>query len=767
MAAAPLFRAPCGGARLPTVSLCLAVKDEAETLASAIESVLPAVDEVVIGVDESSSDDTLKIARQFASPGKLFTFPWHDNFSEVRNLAIQRASGDVIFILDGHEGVPSDDHPTALYLTRMRQQDATANRVMTPLSFFVQVREQGIPDGFDVVCVTLAMNPDEAGIPQLFFLQPRLFRRGEIHYIGAVHNYLGGHNRDQAIGCPEGVIVHMMPPKREAKRKQQRRKMNVSGLKADLAVERAKPKDQRVGRPWFYLGNTYSDMGEPLKALPYYLEYLKWSKFGEERRQALQQLAVIYFRHWANQMPEGTEEEKAAKKQAKTEGRSLSRKYALEAMHIGWRHSEPILLMAEIAFEEEDWEQVLHWCRLAKNIPAPHSVMFLQGPAYAYMPALKSMQAHANLKNWMAAIYECQQALSWRPGDSALIEQLDRLRQEERHEKNAAADCNLLVVDRLGSFTGDLAHHFAQTKNVVRRETWDERWEGWADLAWFEWCDENILGASRVPWRGPLICRMHSYEAFGDLPGQVNWTNVAALVFVADHIRDLALSKWPQIAQQTRVEVIPNGVNADGLTYRDRAHGNRIGVLGFLNHKKGPEALVGLMRRYRRYEWHIGGEFQDAHLAYWFKHAIEDLPHVWYHGWVDAKDEWLEGIDYIVSPSIVESFGYSIAEAMLKGIKPLIRDRQGVRAMWPAECVWKDEDAFGALLSGAYDSQRYRQWVLDRYSLEAQFVATDALIGELMAAREEPPAHLRGAKPVSLESFAQAVPIGLESEVIA
>lgn len=743
---------------MPTVSLCMAVKDEAETLAQAIESVLPAIDEVVIGVDEASSDATLEIARRYASPGKLFTFVWADNFSAARNQVLQRASGDVVLILDGHEHCPPDDDNTAAYLARMRKQDPSSDRIMTPLSFLVQVRDQGIHRDFDVICITLAMNPDEVGVPKLFFLQPRIFRRGEIHYIGSVHNYLGGHGKEQAIGCPEGVLVHQMPAKREARRQKQRKKMNVSGLKRDAAVERAKPKEQRAGRPWFYLGNTYSDMGQPMKALPHYLEYLKWSKFGEERRQALQQVAIIYFRHFGADLSSGTEEEKAQKEQARTEGRAKARKYVLEAMMMGWRHAEPILLLAEIACEEKDWEQVLHWCQQALQVPAPHSVMFLQGPAYAYMPHVKAMQARAELGDWMGAIHECQQALSWRAGDPKLIEQLDRLRQEERKKKNASSDCNMLVVDRIGSFTGDLAQHFGKTRNVVRRQTWDERWEGWADLAWFEWCDQNVVGASRVPWRGPLVCRLHSYEAFGDVPGQVNWPNVDALVFVAEHIRDLVLSKWPHIAKETRVEVIPNGVNPTGLTYRERSHGRRIGCLGYLNSKKGPEVLVELMRRYRRYEWHIGGEFQDAHLAYWFRHAIEDLPHVWYHGWVDAKDEWLESVDYIVSPSIVESFGYSVAEAMLKGIKPLIRDRQGVKDLWPHECVWKSVDELGKVLEGPYESERYRDWVLERYSLDKQLALTDALLGELMARTPARPDYLQGARPVSLEDVKFAMP---------
>ena len=735
---------------MPTVSLCMCLKDESATLQAVIESALPAVDEVVIGVDESSTDDTLAIARRYASPGKLFTFQWQDDFAAARNMVLQRASGDIIAILDGHENLPSDADPTAAVLARMHHQDPAVHQIQTPLSFFIGVRERGIPDGYDVICVTLAMNPDAFGIPQLMFLQPRLFWRGEIHYQGDVHNHLAGHRRDHAIGCPEGVILHAMPPAREQKRKKQRKVMNISGLKQHIRDEMAKPVGDRVGRPWFYLGNTYSDMSQPIKAKPYYETYLKYSRFGEERRQALQQLAIIHFRHVCADLPETTDEEKATKREARARARVEARRYALEAMALGWQHSEPLLLLAELAFEEEDWDQVVHWCRLARQIPAPHSVMFIQGPAYSFMPAVRAMHAHVRAGRLMEAIEECQEALSWRQGDPDLIAQLDKLRMEQRDRENAKHDCNMLVVDRIGSFTGDLAGHFAKTRNVIRRETWDDRWRGWADMAWFEWCDANVIGASRMPWRGPIVCRLHSYEAFVDLPAQVNWPNIAALVCVADHIRDLVLEKWPHIQQQTRVRVIPNGVNANGLTYRERQHGGRIGVLGYLNGKKGVESLVELMREYRRYEWHIGGEFQDPHLAYWFRGAIEDLPHVWYHGWVQAKDEWLEGVDYLLSPSIVESFGYSIAEAMLKGIKPLVRARQGSRDLWPSECIWADVGEFEKVLQGPYESERYRDWVLQRYSLERQFALTDDLLTEIVGDAQPTNPLLLNAMPVSL-----------------
>jgi len=740
---------------MPSISLCMIACNEGETLARAIESALPACDEVVIGVDMASTDDTYQIARAYATPGKLFQFQWEDDFSAARNQCLQRASGDLIWILDSHEYVPNDSDPAAFTLARMQGLDPATQNVITPRAFFADVHEHGIEENFDVACVTLGMNPDQDGVPGLFFLQPRIFRRGEIHYEGGVHNHLGGHNREQAIGCPLGLIIHDMPPKREKQRKKQRRKMNIGGLRADVKEERQKPVAERVGRPWFYLGNTYSDMGEPLKAKKWYLDYLKYSKFGDERRQALQQLAVICFRHQGADLPEETDEEKAAKTLARAEARHDAKEYALQAMALGWRQCEPILLLAEIAEEEGEWEEVLHWCKLAGCIKAPASVMFMQGPAYTFMPHAKAMRAYTELGNWMEAIRSCEQALSWQPHNGGLIQKLDALRQQQRDTTNAQHDCNMLVVDRIGSFTADLAAHFGDGHNVVRRETWDDRWRGWADIAWFEWCDQNIIGASRVEWRCPLVVRLHSYEAFADMPEQVNWKNVAALVFVADHIRDLALQKWPQIAQETRIRVIPNGVSTEGLTFSKRSHGKRIGFLGYLNGKKGVETMLELMRRHRDYEWHIAGEFQDAHLAYWFKDAIADLPQVWYHGWVDpaGKDAWLDEIDYLLSPSVVESFGYSIAEAMLKGIKPLVRYRQGASELWPSECIWRDVDDFERLLQGPYDSAMYRDWVLEHYSLDQQFALTDALLAEVKQLPGERQDIYQNAQPIDVSDF--------------
>ncbi len=703
----------------------MVVKDEAATLVEAVQSALPVVDEVVIGVDRSCTDETPSLAKQLASPGKCFEFTWQDDFAAVRNQAIRRADGDIIFILDGHECVTPDDHPTPGQLARMRGINVDQERIPTPLAVLSTVRHEGIPDGYDVVCLVLAMNTDPWGIPQLFFLQPRLFRNnGAIHYENAVHNALRGYQNERAMAYPEGVLLHNMPAKREAARKQQRAVMNLSGLMADIRRERAKPLVDQDGRPFFYLGNSYADMGNSAKALYWYQQYLQRSKFGEEKYQALQQLAVLCHRH-LNDI-------------------SQAQRYAVEATMLQWRRAEPCVLLGELAATAGDYEQAIHWFDLAATYKAPPTVMFLQGAVYSYLPAVQMAKCYANLGDWLNSVRQIEIALSWRPDDGDLL----IMREEARaklHQANAKP--NFLLVDRLGSFSGEIAQHFAnQNWTVIRQSSCDPRWKGWSDIAWFEWCDENLIEWSRQPWNCPVICRLHSYEAFNDLPLGVNWAHVDHLLFVADHIQKLFCDKFPQIAKQVEMSVIPNGVKTEGLTYRQRQPGKRIGYLGYLNHKKGIEILVQAIRAYPEYEFHIAGQFQDPHLAYYFEYAIADLHNVWWHGWIEPekKDEWLEGVDYLISPSIVESFGYSIAEAMAKGIKPLIHDRPG--AIWPE--TWRSVADIQRLLDSPYVSEQYRSCIEEKYSVAGQMAATEALVDRLIEKKSGRPGRTYEGYPL-------------------
>lgn len=85
------------------LALVMCVKNEEKGLLTALKSVAGLVSEIVIAVDDESTDKTEKLAKINATTIKYFTF--RDNFSEIRNFAQEGVKAPWVLILDGHEYV--------------------------------------------------------------------------------------------------------------------------------------------------------------------------------------------------------------------------------------------------------------------------------------------------------------------------------------------------------------------------------------------------------------------------------------------------------------------------------------------------------------------------------------------------------------------------------------------------------------------------------------------------------------------------------------
>lgn len=96
-----------------SLSLCMIVKNEENTLGRCLESVKDIVDEIII-VDTGSTDNTVKIAESYGS--KVFFYKWDNSFANARNYSLSKASKDWILIMDADDEIKSEDKIKVLEL---------------------------------------------------------------------------------------------------------------------------------------------------------------------------------------------------------------------------------------------------------------------------------------------------------------------------------------------------------------------------------------------------------------------------------------------------------------------------------------------------------------------------------------------------------------------------------------------------------------------------------------------------------------------------
>lgn len=268
----------------------------------------------------------------------------------------------------------------------------------------------------------------------------------------------------------------------------------------------------------------------------------------------------------------------------------------------------------------------------------------------------------------------------------------------------------------------------------------------WADLVWLEWANqlaevlthrEGLLDGRRV------VCRVHSYEVLDGYLPRVNWAKIKKTVFVAPHVLEIARRIYPEMMDMTSAVVIPNGVDLDKFSFKERTPGYTIAVVGYVNHRKNPSLWPEIMHRLvqidERYRIKIAGTMQELRYGLFLEHAFKRLgleKHVQFFGHVGNIPAWFESeeVNYLLTTSIFESFGYGIAEAMAMGYRPIIHDFPGADGLWPTQCLFSSVDDLVQLIDNhdAYRSFEYRRFVEERYALPHQLAKIEELITSLL-----------------------------------
>ena len=119
-----------------TLSLCMIVRDNEDTIGPCLESIKPWVDEIIV-VDTGSKDHTPEICREHGA--RMFEFPWCDDFSAARNESIKHAQGKWVFWMDSDDTITEECGRKLKELARQDHPDHL-------LGFIMQVHCPG-PEG--------------------------------------------------------------------------------------------------------------------------------------------------------------------------------------------------------------------------------------------------------------------------------------------------------------------------------------------------------------------------------------------------------------------------------------------------------------------------------------------------------------------------------------------------------------------------------------------------------------------------------------------
>ncbi len=667
------------------MSLCMIVLDEAETLQRAIESAVPVVDEIVVGIDDRSSDDSEEIARRFTD--KVYRFRWGDDFSAARNEMLSHCTGNWVLVLDGHEV--------------LRESSVAVFQKMV----------EALPEGTQEVGFRLQLQAEDNSVSGI---QLRLFRNnGRLRYTGAVHNVVEC-DAARTIGFADIVIDHLRPTGNRELRERQRNEM------VPRKMEEALTRNPRDAKALYYLGIHAHERKDYGPAIEYYRRYLECSDHPEERYKVLWQLGRALYQSGEK---DGARE---------TFFRGIQERWDLPECYVG---------LGDMALREEKWDEAEHYFKSACDRNQPLSGVFFSHDFYTWLPYHKLCEAYEKSGRYYEAILAGEKVLSFdnlpeehrREVESFMPRWAEKVMASQPVRTGESGKKNFLIVDRLGQFSRELAEHFRRQFNVEVIEKFLPQYMRWADVAWFDWCDENIVLASQVRWDCRVICTLRSYEYFTEHPREVKWANVDHLVFVAEHVRRLSLEKFPEL-RNVKSCVIPDGIDLARFTYREREPGQEIAWVGFLNHKKNVPLLLEIACQLRDYRFHVAGSFQDERLrVYWDNYVAEnELTNVHLHGWVEDINAFLNDKNYILSTSLWEGTQVAVLEAMAKGIKPLVHTWIGARELYgPAAFFSNTGELRGALADGDYRSSDYREWIEERFSLEKRLARIEeTMLGE-------------------------------------
>jgi len=125
----------------------------------------------------------------------------------------------------------------------------------------------------------------------------------------------------------------------------------------------------------------------------------------------------------------------------------------------------------------------------------------------------------------------------------------------------------VLCLPGLESFLGEIVAELEKTYAV--RTCYSnlmpeiEKVVEWCDCLWIEWGNALAVELSQkmpILKDKQVLLRIHSYEVLSGFLPQIRWENITSVIFVADHIKSIAIKQIPNLPEMVDIHVVANGV---------------------------------------------------------------------------------------------------------------------------------------------------------------------------------------------------------------
>jgi glycosyltransferase involved in cell wall biosynthesis len=124
----------------------------------------------------------------------------------------------------------------------------------------------------------------------------------------------------------------------------------------------------------------------------------------------------------------------------------------------------------------------------------------------------------------------------------------------------------------------------------------------------------------------------------------------------------------------------------------------------------------------RDYELHLSGKTRkEFEVPLYLANIIKKWNmenNIFFNGYVENINNWLEDKEYIVSSSISEGCPNAILEGMSKGVKPVIHCWPGAEKIFGSDFIFTTPEEFIEVINGPYEPERYRRFVEENFDIK-------------------------------------------------